>query len=257
MVDFKLENDKCEILTKYNFQEQIDARLLSRLIGSGLLRGDYKAAGKFYGCAEKTHLIKLKKKLKDGVLKVRYNKPKLGFGRVVAKGLLSLGALRKIVRHTLCNGKWIDADVANCAPKTLCQIAQSHGEPCPALSAYCCQREECLVEITKLFLDGHTEETRDFAKNLFISILNGGSHKTWQNKHKDILVDSAKLPKLVVDLQTEATNLSRWLQTGNPELVKALEKKKDGRCLNFDGKFIAHYLQHQERRVLECTRTLR
>jgi hypothetical protein len=252
-IDFKLGKDKCAILTKGYFLEPINRTLLQRVINSGLLTITYVPGERYhdYRCAEKTHLMKLAKRLKDGVLKVKYVKPKLGYGRVQAKGCLSLGSLRKPVRHTLCENQWVDLDISNCHPELLLQLAQSHGEQCDALFHYCKNRADSLQQVAKIFKDGLTEETRDAAKCLFIAMMNGGSPNTFLKKHADALVNGCKLPEIIQSFRRDSVHLSRWLQTGNPGLVQALEKKEGGRGFNFDGKFMAHYLQHMERLVLE------
>ena len=61
---------------------------------------------------EEQQVQKLAKKIKDGILLVQCTAPKTGFGRVNPKGAMSLGSLRKDVRHTLCGDDWWDFDAA-------------------------------------------------------------------------------------------------------------------------------------------------
>ena len=56
-----------------SFSESISAKLVTRIIDSGLLSTtrDGGRKDKQYNCTEKTHLIKLRKKIKNGVLPSR------------------------------------------------------------------------------------------------------------------------------------------------------------------------------------------
>ena len=95
----KLSKTPCDKFVGKNhaFTEDISAKLVTRLIDSGLLSTE-KDGGHMderYNCSEKTHLIRLRKKIKNGVLNVIYKAPKSGYGRVEPRGCLSLGSLRK------------------------------------------------------------------------------------------------------------------------------------------------------------------
>ncbi len=114
-IDLKLEKTLTP-LASGPFNERVDRTLLQRLLNSGLLHegGNGGWMDDQYRCPEKTHLTKLMRCVRNGVLKVKYNKPKCGFGRVQPRGQFSLGSLRRAVRHTLCDGKYADFDIVNC-----------------------------------------------------------------------------------------------------------------------------------------------
>ena len=90
------------VLTKPTFTESVDPKLLRRLIHSGVLyrTKDGGWMDREYGCTEEQQIEKILQRVKGGTLNVSYKKPKCGFGRVNPKGSLSLGSLRKEVRHT-------------------------------------------------------------------------------------------------------------------------------------------------------------
>ena len=135
------------VLTKHTFTEAIDHKMLQRMIDSGVLyrTNDGGWMDREYGCTEEQQLQKILKKVKGGTLKVSYKKPKCGFGRVNPKGSLSLGSLRKAVRHTLCGDDWWDFDVAKCHHDILRQLCQNNGLPCPALAHAACTAHRLIV----------------------------------------------------------------------------------------------------------------
>jgi hypothetical protein len=261
------------ILTSPKFSEAIESKLCQRLVDSGVLRNTLDDK---WGCTEVELVLKIKKTLKRDVLAVKYKKPKSGYGRVNPKDWLSLGTLRKAVRHTLCGDSWVDFDVANCHPAIMLQLCRASNIPCKALAFYVENRPACLAEVAALFdelaycanVDNrpacHTEVAalfgeyvRDAAKVLFIRIMYGGTPETWRQEHKAALAITPDmkltLPACVTDLQSEMASISKAVQAHNPEMVKAIRAlhRQTGKTHNFDGSFLSHYLQDWERRVLE------
>ena len=114
------------ILTRPNFSEPIDRQLCQRMVDTGVLR---KYWDDKWGCTEEELVLRIKKKVKNGVLPVKYQRPKTGYGRVNPKDSLSLGSLRKAVRHTLCGDSWVDFDVENCHPAILLQLCEETISP--------------------------------------------------------------------------------------------------------------------------------
>ena len=213
-----------------------------------------------YNCSEKTHLIKFLNKIKNGVLSVVYKSPKTGYGRVEPRGCLSLGSLRKAVRHTLCEGQgWVDIDISNCHPELLRQLCSKAGLECDSLHYYCDNREVCLKEVTELFIDGFTEDTRDEAKVLYIRLMYGGELKSWLSdmKKRGLIkpeTTTKDLPQTVVQLKEDLNKISLQIQEVNPDMVQAVKKvrEKANKVHNFNGSFLSYYMQEWERRMLEC-----
>ena len=243
------------VLTRPKFSEAIDSKLCQRLVDSGVLR---KTFDDKWGCTEEEQVLRMKKKVKRNVLPVQYQKPKSGYGRVGPKGKLSLGSLRKAVRHTLCGDSWVDFDVANCHPAILLQLCQANNIPCTALAYYVNNRPACLAEVAALFDKfASREDTHNAAKILFIRVLYNGTPEKWREEHKAALAITPDmpltLPACVVDLQGEVVSISKALQAHNPEMAKAIQALhlQTGKTHNFDGSFLSYYLQEWERRVLE------
>ena len=248
------------------FRETIDHAVVTRLIDSGLLSTgrDGGWMDKAYNCSEKTHLIKLRKKIKNDVLTVIYKTPKSGYGRVEPRGCLSLGSLRKEVRHTLCEGQdWKDIDITNAHPEILRQLCSKANIECKALEYYCNNREPCLKDVTKLFIEGFTEDNRDVAKVLYIRLMYGGTAETWlKDMKKEGIIDSSisceMIPSNVFELQKEVDKISMTIHKINPDMVEAIKRvrKKMGKEHNFNGSFLSYYMQEWERRMLQCIYTM-
>jgi len=255
-----LIKSKSKVLTRSKFAETIDPKLCQRMIDAGVLyrTKDGGWMDREYGCTEEQQVQKLAKKIKDGILLVQYTAPKTGFGRVNPKGAMSLGSLRKDVRHTLCGDDWWDFDVAKCHHAILRQLCCDNGIVCVALAYYVDNREDCLEQVIGLFKEGDHEDQREHAKILYIRVLYGGSVKKWCADNKSKLVDKPAIPQSVTDLEREVKRISKTMQQCNPDIVKAVRDlhKKSGKDYNFDGSFLSYYAQEWERRVLECVFTM-
>ena len=123
-------NDKPSIFQNVELIETIDSKILSQLINSDLLQlvKSDKLGRNIYE-NEKHHLESLLKKSQNNKLNVTYKKSKINFGRVFPIKALSLGSLRKPIRHTLCKGVYVDIDIENCHPQILKQICEHNKIP--------------------------------------------------------------------------------------------------------------------------------
>ena len=158
-------------LTDETFTEDVDARILEALLAKPdllIYTDDWK---------DEIMLKKMLSRVKKGKLRVDYIHSKSGvkdFGRVNAKGLVSLGALRREIRGTLTTGRYIDIDIVNAHPNIMNQLLRQNGLPNAGYEDYCANREACLERVMN-----HHEVNRDDAKNLFITIGFGGSYEAW------------------------------------------------------------------------------
>ena len=72
-------------------------------------------------------------------------------------------------RHTLCSNDYYVIDIVNSQPTILAQYFEKNAIKCPQLKVYLEYRSEVLKGVMELY-----ELTKDEAKMIFISILNGG-----------------------------------------------------------------------------------
>ena len=150
---------KKSFLTDEVFTEDVDVRILGALLNhaSELLinNSDWN---------EEIMLKKMLKHVKKGTLRVQYIHSKGGvkdLGRVNAKGLVSLGALRREIRGSLTTGKYIDIDIVNAHPNIIHQLLQRFGLSNTSYTNYCANREDCLERVMK-----HHHVNRNDAKTL-------------------------------------------------------------------------------------------
>jgi hypothetical protein len=102
-------------------------------------------------------------------LKVSYDYPSLGFGRLSPKGNCFTLMDRK-TRYTIADNMYIDLDIVNCHPILLKHILQEEDqlEHFPFFKQYVDNREQVLEEVQNCF------DSRSDAKQWFIKVLFGG-----------------------------------------------------------------------------------
>ena len=89
------------ILDTIQLTEQIDQEVLNQLLNSNLLRTDsWQHNGVTYE-NEKQQLLRYRALFKNNIATIEYGITSSGYARVYANKSLSLGSIRKEVRHTL------------------------------------------------------------------------------------------------------------------------------------------------------------
>jgi hypothetical protein len=129
---------------------------------------------------EKNQLLKLQKQLnKKDYIEIQYA-TKFGYGRVYPKHKnVSLGTLRRKIRHTLCKDLYIDLDIVNAQPTIYVGILSKASIDCRYLKKYVNHRETTLKSIIKYF-----NCSREQAKELIITFINNGTMKSWMSKNQ-------------------------------------------------------------------------
>ena len=93
-------------------QETINTEILQKLLASDLLKlvswTNEKNGEKVSYDNETEQLKTLMTKVKKGKLEVKYEPSKIKYGRVYAKKSLSLGSIRRELRHTLAKDLYVD-----------------------------------------------------------------------------------------------------------------------------------------------------
>jgi hypothetical protein len=111
--------------------ESIDHNALSQLLNSDLLLKDSWSQNGITYENERQQLLAYKAMYHNGpTAKVTYKLTSCGYGRVYAMKPLSLGSLRKEVRHTLAIDIYVDIDIENCHPMILCQVCSRSDIEC-------------------------------------------------------------------------------------------------------------------------------
>ena len=108
-----------------------------------------------------------------GLIKVEYSKGRNsnGIGRWYAKNGVGIQPLCCCVRHTICDGIWVDIDQVNSHPTIFKHLMNKYGFKSPLLDECLNNREEFLKKVMKDEKCG-----RDTAKTLVIAIINGANY---------------------------------------------------------------------------------
>lgn len=228
------------------FKEKIDLVVLTKLIKSNLLQ-EYPAEWinehSLPYKAEEEHLVKIRAAAgKNGVLNVKYGRANHNIGRFYPNKSISLGALRRQIRHTLAMDDYVDVDVVNAHPVLLVQLCEANGIKCDALKDYVNNRAKYL----KIVADEYGVSERDKQKNLFIRLLYFGSFAEWAKDNQ--VIDPQPTAEIMI-LTAEIHKIGNWLVDRHPHLKKTLCSVKGCNVL---GRITSFILQEHERRILEC-----
>ena len=112
------------------------------------------------------------------------------FGRLQSQNP-SLQRIYKPFRGILCDGITYDLDMINAHPNILINYCKKNSIPCPALTDYIENREECLNEIMEEF-----DISRDYAKTQYLTCINKQTLTTKINGKK---VKSKKFNKFSLE----------------------------------------------------------
>ncbi|MHA2182093.1 MAG: hypothetical protein ACXAAH_11795, partial [Promethearchaeota archaeon] len=170
------------------------------------------------------------------------------YGRVYPKDSLSLGVMRRPIRHFLAKDDYYDVDIINAHLMIAKQKCNEFRIECKYITEYCERRDEILQEIIDT-----TGQNRDFAKKIFIIILNGGSWKRHFMKNK---VNLAKVPEFVLHYEEEIKGVQQFLlekykDTLYPKLTKGKQTDWEKKA-----SFMAKYFQMIEVEILKYVLTI-
>ena len=168
-----------------------------------------------------------------GSIKVEYSKGRNsnGIGRWYAKNGVGLQPLVSCVRSTICKGIWVDIDQVNSHPTIFKHLMDKYNFKSPLL-------DECLVD-REVFLEKVMKDekcSRDIAKTLTISIINGGKYS------------SPTLKQLSIELKPSIEYINNLPEYSHiVEFVKKTYPNEE----NIHGKIISRILQIKENALLE------
>ena len=237
-MDSKLTLQKRESkLNNLVLYEDVDIKLLDLLINSNVLENKNDE-----NYDEKIILKKYKNTYDNNTqkFKIIYNKSKNhNFGRVYAKNGISSVNLKKKIRHTLFNDKYIDIDIENCHFQILNQIMNKNKEYI-TLNDFCNNRDDFINLVEKKY-----NVDRDKAKNLFIRLLYHGSYKKWlkdNNFNENDIIDK------IVSLNDEIKIIYNIVKLNNKDIEDELKLIKNNVS---ETSIMSYYLSEIENRILE------
>jgi len=212
---------------------------------------EYDATNMMWKTEQAKCLAILKRATKIRTNKVNYKQAPYGVGRLWAKPYdASLQSMYKRIRRLVLNGQVTSVDVSNCEPTLLHELLGKYAhQNVPPLNKYVKNRESILQEVVKEY-----GVPKHKAKDLFISMTNGGGYKKW---FKDNKLENAKPSTFIYTFHKEAQEvLNSIAPTWFPEferyqeIAKESKMKKNGTTDNVEGSALALYLMDHERQVM-------
>lgn len=181
-------------------------------------------------------LKKYRKSVRDGVVHVTYEYSDNHHltGRQFVKNMPSLQGMKRWMRHTIST-KYHDYDIVNCHPNIFVQYCKLHGYDVKPFERYLEDRDALLKEL----MDSNSL-SRDQAKEVVLSILNGGSKDFKRLEHKPTWLICFKAAAEDVQLQILG-------DPANEELVRSVKEHKS---YNVQGSVMNHLLCNIENSVL-------
>ncbi len=172
------------------------------------------------------------------------------YGRVYPKACESLGQMRRTIRHFLCKDLYYDVDIVNAHPTILLNLCEAWDIPCENLRKYVEDRDSMIkIMKKKCGLD------RDQAKQIFISLINGGSMRASLKKFngKKSKKDGKYIkPKELISFNHEMKTTQKLIKLEVNKNAKGLfEELTEGATFNKIGCFMSKYLQMWEELFLE------
>lgn len=116
-------------------------------------------------------------------------------GRLFAADSMSLQNMPRLIRNTIAGDLYQDIDMVNAHPTILLMLCKKHDVRCSKLRKYVEKRDSVLKKV----MDDN-DVTRDVAKQVFLSLMNGGnaSYKKLEKKSK-FLTNYKKEMKLILE----------------------------------------------------------
>jgi phage/plasmid-associated DNA primase len=147
-----------------------------------------------------------------------YKLPTHKWGRITPVGSLSMCIFHRPTRHTFAKGVYVDIDMCNAMPTYIDIICKQNGIPSDNIGKY----STSYKEYRDLIMDFHNC-SKDVAKRLPITILNGGSYASWLKKNKieknkDVLIAE------FVGIETEMKSIISIVYANNKDIEKDVLK---------------------------------
>ena len=172
-------------------------------------------------------------KSRGGQIDVQYKQTE-SKGRYHAVRGMSMQGMAVEIRHTIAQGFYKDIDVKNCHPVALQWLCESKNIKCKKLTYYINNRDACLLQIHK---------NRDYAKQVVLSLLNGG-----KKAYKEL----KKRPEWLVEFKNEIKKIHEKLAEEKEFKQHKKKREKKGLTFNHEGSYMNIKLCQIENEILMC-----
>lgn len=234
--------NKNEVLTKMTVNEFVDVKIIDKIIKSNIINKQTTWTIDEKNLMNNT-LLKLKKQLKDSYNKLTFeSKP---FGRVYSKNKITLGTLYRPVRHTLCKDYYVDVDIINCQPSILNSVLSCNGINHQKLDIYIKNREDVFEQIMSSY-----SCTKDNAKGLINSLINGGSISKWMEINN---LEQQSYMKYIHELSSELIEARNIIIRHNLNYIEELKAYHIKHTKEYKGDYIfmSYFLGQYEKLIIE------
>ena len=234
--------NKNEVLTKMTVNEFVDVKIIDKIIKSNIINKQTTWTIDEKNLMNNT-LLKLKKQLKDSYNKLTFeSKP---FGRVYSKNKITLGTLYRPVRHTLCKDYYVDVDIINCQPSILNSVLSCNGINHQKLDIYIKNREDVFEQIMSSY-----SCTKDNAKGLINSLINGGSISKWMEVNN---LEQQSYMKYIHELSSELIEARNIIIRHNLNYIEELKAYHIKHTKEYKGDYIfmSYFLGQYEKLIIE------
>ena len=234
--------NKNEVLTKMTVNEFVDVKIIDKIIKSNIINKQTTWTIDEKNLMNNT-LLKLKKQLKDSYNKLTFeSKP---FGRVYSKNKITLGTLYRPVRHTLCKDYYVDVDIINCQPSILNSVLSCNGINHQKLDIYIKNREDVFEQIMSSY-----SCTKDNAKGLINSLINGGSISKWMEINN---LEQQSYMKYIHELSSELIEARNIIIRNNLNYIEELKAYHIKHTKEYKGDYIfmSYFLGQYEKLIIE------
>jgi hypothetical protein len=152
------------------------------------------------------------------------------YGREIAKWALSLSVFHRPTRHRYCLESYKDFDLRNCHMRIALAYCKHYNLPHDAVQAYCDNETILRNALMELHFpmtpendnDEYKKQRKVAAKQLLISMLNGGAYAYWKKTFK--IRDNYWHPD-VIAIQREVTPLTDMIYAANTKIKEFCIKK--------------------------------
>lgn len=180
---------------------------------------------------------------KNKGFKVEYEYKGLGYGRLYAKGSLSLQNFKRVIRETLVHETHTDIDIVNCHLVLLSQYCDKNGLKCDCVNDYVSNRSSRIQGIMVLF-----SVSRKVAKEMVLVMMYGGVLNEYCAENGfDI---SIQLPSWVEKLNKEMTLLTERISSIEKAVMADVKKLKKKEFMNKESTCLSYVLQIIENDVI-------
>ena len=173
------------------------------------------------------------------------------FGRVYPLKSLSLGSIRKEIRHTIAADIYTDIDITNAHPEIIYQTCKYNNIQCDILEHYVLNRTQHIKDIRNTYNVSYEQ-----AKRLFIILLYFGDFTTWIKQYN---LDITFKPTEFITKFIEQRNIyGKHIEDANDDIaleIKARKTKQHIFNYNDTASIVAIWCQEIEHRILQTIYT--